>query len=123
MGKIPSSGVTMGRRPKPILEEGRRRVRRLPANRRPSHKVTLGLAEGAISRSPTEPSQAFKVQRIADLCMADIRDVLRRYDGIPRTAKLRRQPTPITLSLRLPEPADTGGLAFGDTLICAASLG
>src|ERR1700733_7373711 len=81
MGKIPSSGVTMGRRPKPILEEGRRRVRRLPANRRPSHKVTLGLAEGAISRSPAEPSQALKPDRMTDSRMADIRRIRRPLAG------------------------------------------
>jgi len=28
MGKFPSCGVTVGKRPKPILVEGRRRVRR-----------------------------------------------------------------------------------------------
>ena len=47
-------------------------MRRLPANRRPAHKVTLGLAEGAISRSPAEPSQAFKPNRITNSCMNDI---------------------------------------------------
>jgi hypothetical protein len=55
-------------------------VRRLPANRRPAHKVTLGLAEGAISRSPAEPSQALKPKRMTDSCMTDIPGAGRRHD-------------------------------------------
>ena len=93
-------------------------MRRLPANRRPSHKVILGLAEGAMSRSPSDPSQAFKPHRITDSCMADIRHIRYRHHNAPQ---VRKSPGDRPAHLRYrSRPADNQ--AFGDTIICAESL-
>jgi hypothetical protein len=72
MGKIPSSGVTKADGLSPTWKVGGAAcVVCLRTGDRPI-RLTLGSVEGAISRSPSEPSQAFKPDLMTDSCMADI---------------------------------------------------